>query len=90
MMCELLDLQEPHNQISDMNEFIPFTMNVTTEGVNITMMEIPVPVTAQPKNQNGGPPNKTVTCFNPVPGYCDKDNTTPNNSNNNTDAEEEH
>lgn len=88
MMCDLLDLQEPHNQISDMNNFIPFTMNVTTEGVNITMMEIPVPQPPQTQNQNGAPAKNTNRlCFNPVAGYCDKDNTTANNGNNDTDGE---
>lgn len=91
MMCELLDLQEPHNQISDMNQFIPFTMNVTTEGVNITMMEIPVSEPSQTQNQNGAPSNNTTRrCFNPVPGYCDKNNQPENNSNNDTNDEEEH
>lgn len=87
MMCDLLDLQEPNNQISNMNQFIPFTMNVTTEGMNITMMEIPLPEPAQPQNQNGAANNTERHCFNPIPGYCDQ-NTAPTN-NNDTDNEQE-
>lgn len=92
MMCELLDLQEPQNDISDMNQFIPFQMTVTTEGVNITMMEIPQAQPAQPHHQNASTTNTSRTCFNPIPGYCDVENDDTNkntDTNSNTDGEPE-
>lgn len=53
MMADLLDLQDPNNEVTHMNEFVPFTMKVTTEGIKITMMEIPPENTPQPHNSNG-------------------------------------
>lgn len=52
MVAELLDLQDPNNEVAQMNDFVPFTMKVTTEGIKITMMEIPSNNTAQPNNGN--------------------------------------
>lgn len=52
MMAELLDLHEPNNEVNDMREFVPFDMNVTTEGLRITMMEIPLPPIQQPSTSN--------------------------------------
>lgn len=76
LMAELLDLKEPDNEVHHMNQFVPFTMKVTSEGTSITMMEIP----PQPNNPNVTPPrhvtqtNAATGNNNPVPHTQEQNN----------------
>lgn len=84
MMSDLLDLQDPNNEVTDMNQFVPFTMKVTTEGLKITMMEIPQITTSQPNTSNGTQ-NPTTSQMNPTTGIT---NPLPNTQNQDNDGHE--
>lgn len=59
MMIDLLDLNEPENEISHIRQFVPFDMHIITRGLKIVMMEIPeIKDTSNNTNDTNGTEDK--------------------------------